>query len=428
MRWLLISSQHHPTQGGIGAYVHRFVTAATNHGWHVELVTPPGLHPRANAIHEVVTDDTHEDFAHRIPTLRRIERIRPYRYGLWSLAVAQKLLQLPARFDAVEFVDCQAEGFVSLSSSAVRRRFHGVPMIVHAHTPMFLEEHINGADVNRFGRAIYHEWERRSLMLADGVITTSAGLRDRLRITQPTAIIPYIIEPEPSFASQSRTFEILFVGTMQRRKGVEDFIASMNAVFEANSNATASLIGPDTPSGSSAQSMIADAMLRIRPEYAERVKWLGRLGHEQVMPRIAQAAIVVVPSRFESFSFVAAEALCVGTPVIVSDQVGLAEHVPDVMTFPTGNVAALADAQLRVLNDRSAAERHGRGCRDKLLEVCAPTRNLALRQAFVDAIEARSASALTISEDSLSEMESFLDDVERAETEASTSVSSRAVL
>ena len=53
MRWLIVSSMHHSSHGGIGAYVAQFVEHATAAGWRVDLVTrpsdvlPPGavIHP-----------------------------------------------------------------------------------------------------------------------------------------------------------------------------------------------------------------------------------------------------------------------------------------------------------------------------------------------------------------------------------------------
>ena len=88
MRWLLVSAQHHPTHGGIGTYVSHAVGAAVRAGWSVELITRPGPNsPRGARIHEVTTIDMAEEFADRIDALRRLERVRPYGYALWSLAV-----------------------------------------------------------------------------------------------------------------------------------------------------------------------------------------------------------------------------------------------------------------------------------------------------------------------------------------------------
>src|SRR5262245_14788480 len=107
MRIVLVSSQHHPAQGGIGAYVAEFVDVACEAGWTVQLITRPGpLLPQGCKPLLVTTADAQPQFSKHVVALRQIERIRPYRYGLWSLAVARRLLDLDELPDVVEFVDC----------------------------------------------------------------------------------------------------------------------------------------------------------------------------------------------------------------------------------------------------------------------------------------------------------------------------------
>ena len=126
MHLILVSAQHHPSHGGIGAYVWELIHAGGEAGWRIELITRPSAMLRRaplHAIHEITTQDMMPQFQKSVAALRRIERIRPYRYGLWSLAVAKKLMELDSHPDAIECVDCQAEGFVSITSAAVRERY-----------------------------------------------------------------------------------------------------------------------------------------------------------------------------------------------------------------------------------------------------------------------------------------------------------------
>ena len=44
----------------------------------------------------------------------------------------------------------------------------------------------------------------------------------------------------------------------------------------------------------------------------------------------AKAALLVVPSRYEAFSYVALEALSYGTPVLLSDRVRIADYLENV--------------------------------------------------------------------------------------------------
>lgn len=434
MRWLLVSSQHHPSHGGIGTYVTRFIAAAVDAGWKTDLVTRPGgLHPAGATVHEVVTPDMDESFAQRLPGLRRIERVRPYRYALWSRALAEKLLSINNEFDAIEFVDCQAEGYASLCSPAIRRRFAGAPLIVHAHTPMFVEERINHADPNRFGRSIYHEWEKQALRAADGVIATSKLLADHLLAVRQLAVIPYPIASEPF--DQPTTIlnneSILLIGSIQPRKGVETWARSLNRVLRERPSASAMLIGSDTPTAPNGQSMAEHVLQIVDPAVRDRFQWIGPTAHPEVIRMISTAAMVVVPSLFESFSFVAAEAMTRGIPVIVSDQVGIAEHVKGMKVVPAGDAQALAAAQLEVLGDRSIAQRQALECRRRLLESCAPASHLQRRISFIEAIKAAPVGGvarpfLDLAEpDALESIDEFIASVERSERSLATASSSK---
>ena|SRR5438477_2650906 len=432
MRWLLVSAQHHPSHGGIGTYVSRFVEAATDAGWSVDLITRPGdLHPAKAKIHQLTTLDQDDSFQDRIAGLRKIERIRPYRYALWAKSVAEHLLKMQPNFDAVEFVDCQAEGYAALCSPRVRRRWRGVPMIVHAHTPMFIEEQINGCDPNRFGRAIYHRWERAALENYDGIIVTSRLLAQRMPRGVPCQVIPYPIKSTNAIGpAKPRRDQILFAGSIQPRKGVDVWARSLNGVFHARPEMSAAMVGPDTLNGPGASSMVDHVMGLLAPEFRNRLQWLGARPHHEVLRLMADAALVVVPSVFESFSFVAAEALDLGTPVLVSDQVGLAEHVPDMPQCAAGDADALAHAQLELLaNPRTTAEIASR-CRERLHAACSPQRHLRDRREFVRSVQAaldcRTPDVLEV--DGLDEVESFIDATERAEAaEASALACSNAV-
>ncbi len=420
MRWVLVSSQHHPSHGGIGAYIARFVAVARAAGWHVDLMTRPSeLHPPGATVHEVTTPDMHEDFAARLPALRRMERVRPYRYALWSRAVAERLASIEGDFDAIEFVDAQAEGFAALGSGRLRERFagEGVPMLIHAHTPMFVLELMNGADPARFGRGIYHEWERTALQRADGVMVASTLLAKKLPRARAIDVIPFPIVAHSGAGSHPRDETILFIGTIQPCKGADVWAQSLGSVLRARPRSRAMLIGPDTNTAPDDLSMVAHVQRLIEPRLADRFRWAGVLPHARVLDEIRRAALVVVPSAFESFSFVAAEALCAGTPVVASDQVGIVEHVPEVPTFAAGDAGALADLQIALLTDQQSALRQAVLLREQLLAACNPERHLQRREAFIEAIKSSSQlpPAAPTGGDAMESMDDFISATEADE-------------
>jgi glycosyltransferase involved in cell wall biosynthesis len=211
---------------------------------------------------------------------------------------------------------------------------------------------------------------------------------------------------------------ILLVGSVQPRKGVDVWAHSLNTVLRRRPDVRAELIGPDTATGPGGGSMIDSIREIIAPDLRHRFIWRGVQRHEDIAGAIASASLVVVPSRFESFGYAGAEALLRGRPVLLSDQVGLAEWTGPIPTVPAGDADALARGQLRVLADLPAARRDSARCRAALLEACAPSRCLEARASFVAGL-ARGASRITsggeVAQDAMGRMQRFIGAVENAE-------------
>jgi glycosyltransferase involved in cell wall biosynthesis len=391
MRYLIVSSRHSPSEGGIGASVRRFIQAVAPAGWNVHLMTRAGHEPiEGVVVHDVQTEDARPSFARRVEPLRRIDRIRPYRYGLWSLAVAEALLRLEPAFDVVEFVDCQAEGLVALSSHRVRERWAGVPMILACRAPMWLIETLSGFDAQRFGRSIYHAWEREALDWADGVWAPSLTMLQQLPSRGLSAVIPEFLPAIPMHVSRGSVRRtLLVVGDVQPAKGVGIWAQSLNDVLRTHVRARAVLIGADTPTGPGGTSCAAWVRSLIDPELRPRFSFLGPQPHDRVQHAISEAAAVVVPSLLESFSYVAAEAMLAGTPVITTAAVGIAECAPSLRQEAVGDIAGLAAAQSEVLADPDAALAHARRCAAEVKSACDPVALLARRGQFIQDVRSK---------------------------------------
>lgn len=113
-----------------------------------------------------------------------------------------------------------------------------------------------------------------------------------------------------------------------------------------------------------------EAALRERARelgVADRVEFLGWVAGRDKSELVAAARIAAVPSRFETFGIVAAEALAVGTPVVAYDIDCLREVVPAEggVLVPTAggfDARAYADALVEVWHDeprRAVAARRG---------------------------------------------------------------------
>lgn len=116
------------------------------------------------------------------------------------------------------------------------------------------------------------------------------------------------------------------------------------------------------------------AVERLRDELGltEVVTCLGSVPTVAVARVLAEADVLVHPSRYETFSCVVAEALASGTPVITTGRVGALEGIrhPDVRHLPTADAYSLASGILAVLRRKAPPDRAS--LRALVLPRCSP--------------------------------------------------------
>ncbi|HVG44323.1 MAG TPA: glycosyltransferase, partial [Longimicrobium sp.] len=104
----------------------------------------------------------------------------------------------------------------------------------------------------------------------------------------------------------------------------------------------------------------AEAAARALLEGAPRVHWLGF--RRDVAAVLKAMDVLAVPSHWEGFGLVAAEALAAGVPVVAADASSLPEIVRDGregLLVPPGDVDALAAALVRLGRDPAERRRMG---------------------------------------------------------------------
>jgi glycosyltransferase involved in cell wall biosynthesis len=148
---------------------------------------------------------------------------------------------------------------------------------------------------------------------------------------------------------------VLFVGRLDRQKGA-DVLCS--AIGKLPGEVAAIFAG---------SAVLADSCSVIFPPNARGLGWVSAEEREDLF---ASADVVVVPSRWEGFGLIAAEAMRAGLPVIASRVGGLQELVDDDVTgllVEPGDVDALVSAMRRISDaDRS---RMGEAARKRFLSL-----------------------------------------------------------
>jgi glycosyltransferase involved in cell wall biosynthesis len=188
-------------------------------------------------------------------------------------------------------------------------------------------------------------WQRRLAASVDAFVVPSdfalrrleelgAPLGDRARV------IPSV---QRSFASGSAAASgrfALVAGRLTPEKGFVDAIAAC---------ATAGVplvVAGDGPQGEELRALGGD------------VRFVGRVGAGELARLRSEAALAIVPSRYEEILPLAAlEAMAAGLPVVASSAGGLAETVPEEGLYPPSDVAAAAERVAALYGDAAAGER-----------------------------------------------------------------------
>ncbi len=155
----------------------------------------------------------------------------------------------------------------------------------------------------------------------------------------------------PRLGVEARARTILFVGRVVADKGADAFVRACGAVLPSLPGWRAVMIGADRFWAGSAVTPFEQA---LAPAAARAgVERLGYLPHDAVLAAMAQAAIVVVPSRWaEPFGLTALEAMASGAALICSDRGGLPEVAGEAALYAGPDEAgALEAAILRVAGD-----------------------------------------------------------------------------
>ncbi len=160
----------------------------------------------------------------------------------------------------------------------------------------------------------------------------------------------------PSSPARGGTVRLLLVGRLSPRKGSDVALEAVARLVADGRDVTIDLAG----TAFAGYEWFADelAARAAEPDLAGRVRLLGYVADR--WSALADADVVLVPSRVEPFGNTAVEAMLAARPVVVSATQGLVEIVTDGRTgllVPVADAEALAGAVARLVDDPALADR-----------------------------------------------------------------------
>jgi glycosyltransferase involved in cell wall biosynthesis len=253
----------------------------------------------------------------------------------------------------IELVEIE-ESF-GLASRIIRLK--RVPVVTRLQGPWFFNGEVLGEKKDAAFRQRV-EQERLSIAWADGITAPSQDILDRTRAyyglpLDGARVIPCPIEPladEPTWelAASDRN-RIVFVGRFDLHKGADVMIDAFARLGQSRPTLWLDFVGPDRgiPASSGGLVRVAEYIERHVPDpaIARRIVVHGQKPAAQIDDFRRRGIVTVVPSRYETFGYTAAEALRLGCPLVAADSGGLREMVRDGETgllFRTGDPQSLA--------------------------------------------------------------------------------------
>ncbi len=255
------------------------------------------------------------------------------------------------------------------------RRFHG------RHCAGCLPPVMNRAQ--RFLLTFRPKSFRRALSLVDRFIVLSDSSRKILRAygiedsriaTVPVPLPSELAAGVPALENgKDESPGVLFVGWMQRRKGLHVVLNAMEMVWQVVPKARLTVITQDVKW----ENEYRDAMkTRLSSLDKERLLFLsGPRARGEIERGLREASVVVIPEQWENMSpLLLMEAMCMGKAVVASDIGGIPEFIED---GETGLLAAFDDSLsfacqiIRLLKDRSEAARIGEKARERIRSIAA---------------------------------------------------------
>ncbi len=187
-------------------------------------------------------------------------------------------------------------------------------------------------------------------------------------------------------AADPGTGELLFVGRLRIRKGVEVLLAAIAELRLRGWRGRLVLAGDGEHRGA------LESRARELGLGPESVVFLGRATAGQVRALLASARALVVPSIYEGMPLVILEAMAAGVPVVASAVSGIPEVVVDGETgwlVPCEDPPQLARALGEVLADETETRRRGAAGRGRVDALFRPEVAAELWQRLIEAARER---------------------------------------
>jgi L-malate glycosyltransferase len=294
-----------------------------------------------------------------------------FEYPPYDLVLATKMAEVMTRYDLdLLHVHYAIPHSISAYLAKMMLKDRVVPFVTTLH----------GTDITLVGNdRSYLPITRFGIEQSDAVTAVSNYLRqrtiDEFQITRPMNVIPNFVDCDVYDRATDMQLRDRFAG---RGEGILIHISNFRPVKRVEN--VVEIFSLVRKNRSAKLLMVGDGPERPKAEWlanthgiAEDVLFMGK--QSDMAKLLSISDILLLPSDLESFGLVALEAMACEVPVVASDVGGLPEvvrHGIDGYLHNPGDVAAMSESCLRILDNPTLREEMGRRARTRARkEFCA---------------------------------------------------------
>lgn len=326
-------------------------------------------------------------YVHRLAPLEdHFHRYRPFQKLFYALNHSQQVyrkIRLLMLNDGVQIVDSPVWMIDGLVTSIAKE----IPMVVRLQTAL---KQVASLQKNRdIDAKLVSELEEILIHNADYLVPNSLATLNKVHEIYnvasdyaqyeiiPHGIIPVSEEKTRPFNPQSapETLTVLYLGRLEKRKGIVDLFEAIPLVLEKTPNVRFIIAGADNSRRDGfyeRHSMEYPAYFQEKyAAYAQSVKFLGEVSEEKLQQLYQSCDLFVAPSLYESFGLIYLEAMNYAKPVIGCNAGGIPEvvaHNETGLLVEPSNPIALAEAITKLLQSPIKLREFGLAGRNRLLE------------------------------------------------------------
>ncbi|MEI6946653.1 glycosyltransferase family 4 protein [Paraflavisolibacter sp. H34] len=299
-------------------------------------------------------------------------------------------------FDVVECMDFCGCGL------SIKKMLPTLPIVVRLHTPLYMVDRLLFQPLSlrgkvRFIAGALLRWKLPSLPLfpqphnyrdefaiielAERVCSPSRSIYNEMLslgyplqdktdfIPLPFAIPDALRSIIPRKAIREDP-QIMFIGRMEKRKGVIDLARSIPLILKRYPKAHFTFVGSPSQSPVPGVHMM-DFLKKELYRYTGSVSFTGGVPPEQVPGYLSQGDIFVFPSHYESFGLVCCEAMAAGKAVVASRSGGMSEIIEEGtsgLLVPPHQPQMLAAAVLKLIGNERLRLEMGTRARERIHE------------------------------------------------------------